>query len=190
MQKISEAVVDKVRTEAQGLISQAEKASQEEIDKAKGQRETNIEAQKHRMLTEAEEEAARIVAQGSLKGHQQLSSAKVAIVDQIINRARKTLSDVPSDRNHLLKLVNEALAALGTDKARIYVSPKDMSTARELLAADRELASKIIEVKELDCMGGVMAEDSKGKLSIDNTYNTRLEMLMPRLLPEMSKELF
>jgi len=65
-----------------------------------------------------------------------------------------------------------------------------MSTARELLAADRDLASKIIEVKELDCMGGVMAEDSKGKLSIDNTYGTRLEMLLPRLLPEMSKELF
>lgn len=190
MQKISEAVVDKVRTEARGLISQAEKASREEIDKAKGQREANIEARKHRMLAEAEQEAARILAQGSLKGHQQLSSTKVAIVDQIINRARKTLSDSPSDRNHLLNLVNEALAALGTNKARIYVSPKDMSTARELLAADRELAGKIIEVKELDCMGGVMAEDSKGKLSIDNTYGTRLEMLLPRLLPEMSKELF
>jgi len=124
MQKISEAVVDKVRTEAQGLISQAEKASQEEIDKAKGQREANIEAQKHRMLTEAEEEAARIVAQGSLKGHQKLSSTKVAIVDQIINRARKTLSDSPSDRNHLLNLVNEALAALVRTKPGSMFLPR------------------------------------------------------------------
>jgi len=190
MQKISEAVVDKVKTEARGLVTQAEKTSQEEVDKAKRQRETRIEAQKHRMLAEAEEEAARILSQGSLKGHQKLSNAKAAIVDQIIDRARKALAEAPSDRKHLLNLVNEALAGLGTDKGRIYVSPKDIGTARELLKADRKLASKVIEVKELNCMGGVMAEDSEGKLGIDNTYDTRLEMLLPRLLPEISKELF
>lgn len=190
MQKISEAVVDKVKTEARGLIAQAKKTSKGEIDKAKKQRQASIEAQKQRMLREAEEEAARIVAQGSLKGRQKLSSAKAAIVDQVIDHARKTLSDAPSDRKHLLNLISEALAGLGTDKATIYVSPKDMDTAREVVKSHRKLTTKVTEIKELNCMGGVVAEDSEGKLSVDNTYDTRLEMLLPRLLPEISKELF
>ncbi|GAI00113.1 unnamed protein product, partial [marine sediment metagenome] len=33
-------------------------------------------------------------------------------------------------------------------------------------------------------------EDIDGRTRIDNTYETRLEMLLPRLLPEISKELF
>jgi vacuolar-type H+-ATPase subunit E/Vma4 len=39
-------------------------------------------------------------------------------------------------------------------------------------------------------LGGVIAEDVEGKLRIDNTYETRLEMLLPKLLPKISKELF
>jgi len=35
-----------------------------------------------------------------------------------------------------------------------------------------------------------MVEDIAGKIRIDNTYDTRLEMLLPRLLPEIGKELF
>ncbi len=39
-------------------------------------------------------------------------------------------------------------------------------------------------------LGGVIAENIDGKLRIDNTYETRLEMLLPKLLPEISKVLF
>jgi vacuolar-type H+-ATPase subunit E/Vma4 len=39
-------------------------------------------------------------------------------------------------------------------------------------------------------MGGVIAEDVEGKLRIDNTYETRLGTLLPKLLPEISKKLF
>ncbi|GAI43759.1 unnamed protein product [marine sediment metagenome] len=51
-------------------------------------------------------------------------------------------------------------------------------------------ASKIMEIKEFDCAGGVIAENIDGKVSIDNTYETRLEMLLPQIVPEISRELF
>jgi vacuolar-type H+-ATPase subunit E/Vma4 len=47
-----------------------------------------------------------------------------------------------------------------------------------------------MEIKEFDCTGGVIAESIEGKFSLDNTYDTRLEMLLPRILPEISQELF
>lgn len=190
MEKISEAVVDKVKAEGQGFIDEAEKEAQGEIDKAKKQREVKLEEKKRKMLAEAQEEAARIIAQGSIKGRQKLSSAKADIIDKIIERVKKTLSESASDKNHLVSLIKEAMTGLGTDKGRIYVSPKDIDAVQALLKGNKELSGKIEEVKEFDCMGGVIAEDIEGKFRIDNTYETRLEMLLPKLLPEMNKELF
>jgi V/A-type H+-transporting ATPase subunit E len=190
MEKLSQAVLSKVKAETQTIIEEAEEKAQEEIEKAKKQREARFEEERGRMLREAEEEAARILAQASIKARQQLSSAKADAIAKIIDGARKELSQISSDESHLLNLIREAMEGLGVDKGRIYVSPKDVSTVKKLLKANKELSGKIVEVRESDFLGGVIAEDVEGKLRIDNTYETRLETLLPKLLPEISKELF
>ena len=190
MEKISEAVVSKVKLEAQNIIREAEEKAQEEIEKAKRQREVRFEEERGRMLGGAEEEVARISAQASIKARQQLSSAKADTIAKIIDGARKELSLISSDESYFLNLIREAMGGLGVDKARIYVSLKDVSTVKKFLEADKELSGKIVEVRESNCLGGVIAEDVEGKLRIDNTYETRLEMLLPKLLPKISKELF
>jgi vacuolar-type H+-ATPase subunit E/Vma4 len=190
MEKISEAVIAKVKLDAQNIIREAEEKAQDEIEKAKKQREVRFEEEKGKILGEAEEEAARILAQATIKARQQLSSAKADTIAKIIDGARKELSRISSDESYFLNLIREATEALGVDKARIYVSPKDVSTVRKFLKADKELSGKIVEVRESKCLGGVIAEDAEGKLSIDNTYETRLEMLLPKLLPEINKQLF
>jgi len=190
MEKLSEAVLTKVRAEAQSIIQEAEEKAREEIEKAKRQREARFEEERSRMLGEAEEEAARILARASIKARQRLSSAKADVIAKIIGGARKELSQIPSDETYLLHLIKEGMDGLGLDKARIYVSPKDVSTVKKLLKANKELSGRILEVSEFNCSGGVIAEDVEGKLRIDNTFETRLEMLLPKLLPEISKELF
>jgi V/A-type H+-transporting ATPase subunit E len=190
MEKISEAVVGKVKLDAQKIIREAEEKTQEEIEKAKRQREVRFEEERGKMLGEAEEEAARILAQASIKARQQLSSAKADAITKIIDGARKELSRISSDESYFLNLIREAIEGLGVDKGRIYVSPKDVSAVKKFLEADKELSGKISEVREFNCLGGVIAEDIEGKLRIDNTYETRLEMLLPKLLPKISKELF
>jgi V/A-type H+-transporting ATPase subunit E len=190
MEKISEAVIGKVKLDAQNIIREAEEKAQEEIKKAKRQREVRFEEERGRMLGEAQEEVARILAQASIKARQQLSSAKADTIAKIIDGARRELSRISSDESYFLNLIREAMEGLGVDKGRIYVSPKDVSTVKKLLEADKELSGKILEVRESNCLGGVIAEDVEGKLRIDNTYETRLEMLLPKLLPKISKELF
>ena len=190
MEKISEAVVGKVKLDAQKTVKEAEEKALEEIQKAKKQRAVRFGEERGRMLGEAEEEVARILAQASIKARQQLSSAKADAISKIIDGARKELSQVSSDETHFLNLIREAVEGLGVDKARIYVSPRDVSNVKRFLEADKELSGKIVEVKEYNCLGGVIAEDIEGKLRIDNTYETRLEMLLPQLLPKISEELF
>lgn len=190
MEKISEAVVSKVSLDAQSIIKEAEEKAREEIERAQKQRGVKFEQERARMLGEAQQEAARILAQASIKARQLISSAKAEAIAKITDGARKELSETSSGESHLVGLIREAVGGLGTDKARIYVSPKDLGTARASLEADKEFSARILEVREFDCLGGVIAEDANGKLRIDNTYETRLEMVLPKLLPKISEELF
>ena len=190
MEKISEAILDKVRAEAQDIVKEAETRAEERIERAKKQQEAKLEEEKNKLIEEAKEEATRILAQSSIAARQELLLAKTRIIDEIISRVKKALSEISSDKGSLLDLIKEAINTLDIDKARIYVSPKDVSIVRKSLKGDKKLAGRITEIRELDGTGGVIVEDIDGKIRIDNTYDTRLEMLLPKLLPEIGKELF
>jgi len=190
MEKISEAILDKVRVEAQDIVEEAEEKARERIDRAKRQQEAKLEEEKGKLIAEAKEEATRILAQSSITARQELLLAKTRIIDEIINRVKKTLTGISSDESSPLDLIKEAINTLDVDKARIYVSSKDVSIVRKLVAGDKKLANRITEIREFDGTGGVIVEDIDGKIRIDNTYDTRLEMLLPKLLPEIGKELF
>ena len=190
MEKISDAILDKVRVEAQDIIKEAEEKAGERVEKAKKQQEAKLEEEKGKLIEEAKEEATRILAQSSITARQELLLAKTRIIDEIISTVKKTLSEISSDESSPLDLIKEAINALGIDKARIYVLPKDVSTVQKLVAGDKKLSDRITEIREFNGTGGVIIEDIDGKIRIDNTYDTRLEMLLPRLLPEIGKELF
>ena len=190
MEKIGEAILDKVRAEAENIIKEAKKKAEKEIEQAKRQQVAKLEEEKGKILQEAREEAVRIAAQASVKARQESSKAKADVINEMLSRVKKELSGISSDKSSLMGLIMEATDVLGIDKGRVYVSPKDITTVQKLLEKDRKLASKIVEIREYDCLGGVIVEDIDGRTRIDNTYETRLEMLLPRLLPEIGKELF
>ena len=190
MEKISEAILDKVKMDAQQIIKEAEEKALQEVEKAEKQLESRFEEGKRKAIEEAEREAAILLAQATIKERQELLRTKADIVDKIIRDVKDALRNISSDESSLISLIKEVVDGLGVDKARLYVSPKDISKVQEFLERDKELASRIIEIKEFDCTGGVIAESIDGKISVDNTYDTRLEMLLPKILPEISKELF
>jgi len=190
MEKISEAILAKVRVEAQDIVKDAKAKARERIEKAKKQQEARFGEEKNKLLEEAKGETARILAQASIRARQELLTAKTEIIDGIVSGVKKILADFSGSESSPLNLIKEAADAIGIDKARVYVSPKDVAATQKLIKGDKELANKIVETKEVDCIGGVIVEDIDGRTRVDNTYDTRLEMLLPQILPEISKELF
>ena len=190
MGKISEAILDKVKKEAQQIIMEAEEKAWKETEEAERQMERRFEEEKRKIIEETEMEAARILSEASIKARQELSKIKAEIFDRIINKVKTSLPGTLSNETSFLDLAREAIAGLGVDKVRLYVSPKDVSTVPEFLTRDKELASKVTEIKEFDCNGGVIVESIDGKVRIDNSYDIRLEMLLPRMLPEIDKKIF
>lgn len=190
IEKISEAILSKVKAEAQDVVAEAEEKARERIERAKEQQAAKLEEEEGKLIGEAKEEATRILAQSAITARQELLLAKTSIIDEIINNVKKTFSEISSNESSPMDLIKEAINALDIDKARIYVPPKDVSIVQKLIAGDKKLADRITEIKEFNGSGGVIAEDIDGRIRIDNTYDTRLEMLLPKLLPEIGKELF
>lgn len=190
MEKIGEAILDKVKAEAADIVKDAEGKAKQEIAAAKKQQGARLEEEKARLLQQTREEATRIEAQALVKARQELSQAKAEVINELIGRVKKELAGISSDPNSLLGLIKEAFDTLGVSKGRLFASPRDVTAVRKLVERDKGLAAKVVEIKEHSASGGVIVEDVDGRVRIDSTYETRLEMLLPRLLPEVGKELF
>ena len=190
MEKISEAILSKAQEEAQGIIAEAEEKAREEVEKARRLLEARLEDERRKLRAEAEVEAARILAQGLIRARQELLKAKSEIINEITRRVKDALSQATGNERALRALLRETIQALDTSKLQIYVAPKDKVIVERIVRGDRELSSMVTGIKEADLLGGVIAEDIEGKIRIDNSYETRLENLLPKILPQVSKELF
>lgn len=190
MERISSAILEKVKLEAQGIIKEAEEKARAGVKQAKEQHKARIEEEKGKSLSAANAEASRLLAQAAIQARQEMLAAKTGVIDKIIVQVKKSLTELPEREKILLALTGESVNALNTGSTRAYVASRDMDTMKKLVREDKELARTITEIGEYDCLGGVIIEDAEGKNRIDNTFESRLEMLLPRILPEIGKELF
>jgi vacuolar-type H+-ATPase subunit E/Vma4 len=140
-------------------------------------------------VLKAQVEVSRIQAQGAIRARQEMLSVKTSIIDGIIAETKKQLMNVSGSEKILTNLTREGIKALGTEKVRVYVAEKDVPVMQKLVREDTELGKSVTEVKNQNILGGVIIEDINGKNRIDNTFESRLEMLLPKLLPQIEKEL-
>ena len=190
MEKISEAILKKVNIEAQNIIKDAEEKGYEFFNQATKEQKVRFEKEKAKLISLAQEEAAYILAQSSMQARQELSNAKVEVVKDIIDKVKGKLSSMSTNSSSLLNLINETLIELGIVKVVLYIAPKDITKVKKLVREDRKLTDRIQQIKEYDFLGGIIAEDIMGKNRINNSYEARLEKLLPQILPEMNRELF
>ncbi len=189
MDKISAAILDKVKEEARQIIEEAEEKGKAEIETAKKNREIRFANERRRLIAGAEAEAARISAQASIGERQELLSAKSNVLSNVIAKVKKELSFVSNEAN-MINLIKESISGLGVSEVKIYLSKKDVAMVKGILNKNKELGSKVKAVETINCNGGVVIESIDGSLRIDNTFDTRLDMILPRVIPEISKELF
>ncbi|MFH1775443.1 MAG: V-type ATP synthase subunit E [Chloroflexota bacterium] len=190
MEKISAAVLDKVKAEAKEIIKEAEAKAKQEIESAKEQQAQRLAEEKARITGEAEREAAKILAQAHIEAQQQLSRAKADVISGLIDRVKSNLPQSSASEGSLLGLIREVVDGLGDEEAVIYLNPRDVSIAKKALAGDKALAGRVAEIREFAGVGGAIAENVGGNVRMDNSYESRLEVLLPRMLPEVGKELF
>ncbi|MBN2297102.1 MAG: hypothetical protein JXM72_00830 [Deltaproteobacteria bacterium] len=190
-EKIRQAIIHKAEQEAASIIGDAQGKASELIDKAIRSRDSRFEEMKDRIITQARQESEKILAKGTVDARVEILKQKDILLEEIISRVRKELLKNATNPQTLNALINETLAVLeDSEEICFYVAQKDIRTTQDIVSKDTRLKKQVREIKEFECLGGVLAEDAQGKVSIDNTYDTRLEMLLSKILPVIGNKLF
>lgn len=189
--KLRNAILDKARDEAQKIVSDAEGKAREMVELAESQKDKRYEEERKKIIAEANRESSKTLAQASLKARQQILQVKDGVVNEVLAKVKDGLSGAIEDKTMFARLIGETVGAFESEeKLRILTAPKDLKIVEEVIGEDETLRERVAEVKEINCLGGVMGETLDGMVSIDNTFDMRLEMLIPKILPEIGKKLF
>jgi V/A-type H+-transporting ATPase subunit E len=189
--KIREAILNRAKEDADRIIEEARIKAKGLIEEAKKRRELELETTKKKMVSAAHREALKILAQASMTGRQEILRGKEDVVHEILERVKHELRHRSSDKESLTHLIEETIGAFQMKtKVKLLVTSKDLGIVQGILREDVPLRETVIEVREVNGLGGVSAEDEEGIVRIDNTFDTRLETLMTKILPKIGEELF
>jgi vacuolar-type H+-ATPase subunit E/Vma4 len=188
---LRDAILRKAKAEADQIKADAEAKARDLIEKAKRQRESIFEEKKKEMISQAHREALKILAQASMTARQEILRGKEDVVHEILKRVKHELRNHPPDKESLMHLIEETIDAFEMKtKVKLFVTSKDLGIVHEILREDGPLRERVIEVQEMNGLGGVSAENEEGMVRVDNTFDTRLETLMKKILPKIGEELF
>lgn len=189
--EIREAILKKARDEAAQIVAEAQSRTGAMIEQARDQKKKLLEEEKEKRIAEARREAAKTLAQSTLKERQTVLREKDDIIKTIITHTRRELEKSALSPVQAALLLKEIIEAFERDgKIRLYVAPKDRETIGNVVESDNDFKEKVADINEKDMLGGIIAETTDGMISIDNSFERRLEMLIPKILPEIGHTLF
>lgn len=179
-----EAVLAAIRqqgdTEARDIEQRAQMEVARILAEAERERELSQQAAERHALATARAERARILQAASLEALQIMGSAQQNLVDRVLAQLRTRLSQLRSSPEYpavLRRLLVEGMevmaGSLGDgDTVQLFVDPRDRDLLGPMLAA---LPMACVPRYELDTWGGVLVTGADGRVSVDNTLETRLE---------------
>lgn len=214
---LSDADVQKQIKHMMAFIEQEANEKAEEID-AKAEEEFNIEKgrlvqqQRLKIMEYYEKKEKQVELQKKIQSSNMLNQARLKVlkvredhVRNVLDAARLRLAEVPKNEklyaDLLVTLIVQALFQLIEPTVSLRVRQEDKKLVESLLgraAADyKDKIKKDVQLKvdaehnlPADACGGVELVAARGRIKINNTLESRLELIAQQLLPEIRTALF
>ena len=187
LEELKRTVLNKARLEAEEIIRDAYEKAKSIIREAEEKKKAIIEEERRKSISELGLEAK--LAEARREARLIIAKAKQEVVDEIKGRIKEILENmsVEGRRNSLRKLLYESLEELkkcgfGVEGIVVHVSSRDKSIIADIL---RELGVNAEIVEDRGISGGLLISTPNGEISIDNTYEARMEKLLRTVLTEV-----
>lgn len=214
---LSDADVQKQIKHMVAFIEQEANEKAEEID-AKAEEEFNIEkgrlVQQHRVkiMEFYEKKEKQVELQKKIQNSNLLNQSRLKILKaredklkELLEEARTKLHTITRDKAKYKKLleglITQGLFQLLEPKVTIMCKPEDVSAVQELIpvvtkkykeSTKKEVVVTIDIENHLgsDVSGGVVLMAYNNKLRVENTLETRLDLISQQMVPELRNILF
>lgn len=189
LEELRKTVLEKARLEADEIIRDAMEKAKNIIREAEERKKAIVEEERKKALSELGLEAR--LAEARREARLIIARVKHEIVEEVRGRVKELLEGMSLEkrRESLKRLLYEALEELRSsgfevDNIIVYVSSRDRELVKDLL---REIGINGEVVEDRDIIGGLRVSTRGGEMSVDNTYNSRLEKALRTILPEVFK---
>ncbi|MCK5303819.1 MAG: hypothetical protein KAJ72_01115 [Candidatus Heimdallarchaeota archaeon] len=195
-------IIDKIRENANKLIKDIVAVQQKEIDAINKDTETKVQQKKDEIIeaakTKAEAEFLKEKATQELDLRLKLTKFRDELVDEFIVKATekiKTMADSKEYEKSLENLLTTAVLTLSEPEVIVHCRKQDkkfftnqfLSNIAEKVEKENQVKSKLSLSNEfVDCMGGLIVETSDRKISINNTYEKRIDRALGKIKRELS----
>jgi len=172
-------VLEKAKDEAASMVSVAQRAAEREIQQAKQASDARLA----RVKAVAEEAiGARrrsVVSELRLQERKAVMDSQEAAVRRVLSEALAALRAATPDRERrevLVRLVREGVSELGGPAVYVRMNPSDRAdAAKNGFPGEVDGVEVRLEDETLDCAGGVTVTDETGRITVDNTFEARLD---------------
>ncbi|NPA97615.1 MAG: hypothetical protein GXO32_08450 [Crenarchaeota archaeon] len=191
MDRLREAVLAKAREEAERIVREAEERARRIVEEARERKRREIEEARRRLYEEVGYEAR--IAEARIRAAQLIARVKNEVLEELRAKVMDRLSRLSEGerRRSVEKLLWEALGSgVVGDRFRLYVAKRDSAIAEDVVTATGLRDRVAAVVGREDMVGGVIIESEDGSTRVDNSYSTRLSMVLRRRAGEISRALF
>lgn len=176
------------------------------LDELKEELKGKAQAERHKILATAKDEAAKIVEKAKLKAKEH-ERAEIAVVRNIIDSIeRKEITTTELEiKKQMLRIKKESIDAVFADALKTLAKDKKSSKYLNKLLSKAKKSMDVatvygnskdksefseVEFKSADITGGLIAESKDGSIIIDYSYDTVMEDLKGQVLTNVARILF
>ncbi len=192
LEELKESVLEKARKKAERIVEEARRKAREIVEEAKKEYWERYRREKELMLRKIREEEFRKYSAKLLELNSELLIVKRKLIDELVNTATERIRNLPPEirKESLRRLIKESMeAGIIKDNFVIKVVNRDVDLVKDCVR-ELDLTDRLASVGLLpdDMLGGLVIEDTKGDVAIDNTYSTRLERALRIIYEKVNEE--
>lgn len=185
-----ETVVEDIRAEADARAEEILSDARETADQLREEAEAEAAEIREEAEAEAEAEIEQLreqrLSSGALEAKQERLEARRDVLDTVRTEVEAAIESLPAEKRRELtrELLEDAVAAF--DAADVYARPEDAELVKALL----ENHENVEYAGETECLGGVVLEGRDGRMRVDNTFDSVLDVVWEENLKQLSDVLF
>lgn len=194
-------IVTNAKAEADRLLNEAKKQANEILEKGRKRAEKEQQAIIDSQTKNVKEKENQEIASINLQARREILTKKEEVISQTMNKAEEELQKFVKKQEYkkvLQQLITEAGIAIGGGELVVKPRKSDKKDIQELLSKTAKEITKqtgnkcTIQIgnETIDAMGGVIVHSKDESITIDNTFNARLDQKKDDLRNTIAQMLF
>ena len=190
-----ETIIARIESDAEEEAQRIREETKQEIGRILSEAGKTAEERHSGIIARGEQEiktiTGRILSQARMDARHMLREAKERGISDCFSEAEKSLTHITQTTRYetiLRDLIRDAIDELGAEDAVIISTERDREIVRKILP---ETGKKIsIGTECAIAIGGVIVRSRSGSVTVNNTFDVRLERQRDGLVYELSRILY